>query len=89
MKDRIKKRAVRRLKILEGQIRGLQKMVESGKYCIDILNQSTAVRKALSAFEDLILEGHLSSHVVDQIKSGKEKRAVGEMLKIYKASKNK
>lgn len=89
MKENIKKRAVRRLKILEGQVRGLQKMVESEEYCVDIINQSLAVKQALSSVEDLILENHLLTHVVEQMKSGKSSKATQEILSIYKLSKKK
>jgi CsoR family transcriptional regulator, copper-sensing transcriptional repressor len=89
MRAIIKKRAHRRLKILEGQIRGLQKMIDEEKYCIDIINQSLAVKEALSGVENLILENHLSTHVVEQMKSGKKARAVKEILAVYKLSKKK
>ena len=74
---------------MEGQIRGLQKMVDKEEYCIEILNQSLAVKEALSAVEDLILENHLSTHVIEQIKSGDVKKPKEEILKIYKLSKRK
>ena len=70
MKSGIKKGVLRRLKILEGQIRGLERMVEKEKYCIAILHQSSAAKQALSSIEDLLLENHLSTHVVEQIKKG-------------------
>ena len=89
MKADIKKKAVRRLKILEGQVRGLQKMVDNEDYCIDIITQSLAVKQALSGVEDLILENHLSTHVIDQIRSGKDKKSTKEILDIYKLSKRK
>jgi len=89
MKQDIKKKAVRRLKIVEGQVRGLQRMVEEEKYCIDIINQSLAIREALSSVEDLILENHLSTHVVEQMKSGREAKAIREILSVYKVSKRK
>ena len=89
MKKEIKKRATRRLKIIEGQIRGLQRMVDREKYCIDILQQSSAIKNALSSVEDLILENHLSTHVIEQIKSGKESKSTKEILEIYKLSKKK
>ncbi|HDZ54109.1 MAG TPA: metal-sensitive transcriptional regulator [Candidatus Nealsonbacteria bacterium] len=87
MKKNIKNKAIRRLKILEGQIRGLQKMIEREEYCIDILHQSLAAKQALSSIEDLILENHLSTHVIEQIKSGKESKSTREILEIYKLSK--
>ena len=84
MKQDIKNKALRRLKIIEGQVRGLQAMVQTEKYCIDIITQTSAVRKALSGVEDLILENHLSTHVIHQIKHGHEEQPVKEILKIYR-----
>ncbi len=72
MKKELKPRATRRLKIIEGQIRGLQKMVEEDKYCIDIITQASAIKEALSGVEDLLLENHLSTHVIHQIKNNEE-----------------
>ena len=89
MRKDIKSKVERRLKIITGQIRGLQKIVDKEKYCIDIIIQSSAIKEALSGVEDLILENHLSTHVVHQIKSGKDKQAVGEILKIYKLAQRK
>ena len=89
MKINIKKKAIHRLKILEGQVRGLQKMVDKEDYCVDILQQSSAAKQALSSIEDLILENHLSTHVIEQMKSGESGKAVKEILKIYKLSKKK
>ena len=89
MKKDIKKRVLHRLKILEGQVRGLQKMVEEEEYCVDIIHQSLAAKEALSSTEDLILENHLATHVSDQIKSGNETKAIKEILAIYKLSKKK
>jgi DNA-binding FrmR family transcriptional regulator len=84
MKHEIKSKALKRLKIIEGQVRGLQEMVNKEKYCIDIITQTSAVRKALSGVEDLILENHLSTHVIHQMKHGQEGQATKEILKIYK-----
>lgn len=79
----------RRLKIIEGQVRGLQNMVTRGDYCIDIITQSLAVKNALSTIEDLILENHLATHVVEQITSGQSAKAVREIILIHKLSKKK
>jgi DNA-binding FrmR family transcriptional regulator len=87
MKQESNKNLVNRLKRIEGQIRGLQKMVEEEKYCIDVITQTSAIRSALKSVEDVLLEEHLASCVVDQIKSGKEKKAVEEILKVYKLKK--
>ena len=89
MKKDVKKKVARRLNLIEGQVRGLQKMVDEEQYCVDIITQTSAVRQALSAIEDLMLENHLSTHVVHQMKGGKQRKAVQEIVDIYKISKKK
>lgn len=89
MRRNIKSSALRRLKLVEGQIQGIQKMVEDEKYCINIITQSSAVKEALASVEHLILENHLSTHVLDHIKRGKEKTAIEEILKVYKLALKK
>jgi DNA-binding FrmR family transcriptional regulator len=73
-----KNKITRRLKIIEGQVRGVQSMVENGKYCIDIITQTSAIKNALSGIEDELLKNHLSTCVMDQIKAGKETQAQKE-----------
>ena len=51
MKKDIQKKLIKRLKIIEGQVRGLQKMVEAGEYCVDIITQASAVKKAVISVE--------------------------------------
>lgn len=85
----VKRHAMRRLKIAAGQIRGLERMVAEDVYCVRIIHQSLAVKQALSSFEDLILENHLATHVAEQMKSGKKKKAIEEIISIYKLSKQK
>lgn len=89
MRKDIKKQIINRLKILEGQVRGLQNMVKKEKYCVKILQQSGAVKEAISGVEDLILKNHLSTHVVEQIKSGKTQKAIGEIMSVYQLSKGR
>lgn len=89
MRKDIKEKAIRRLKIIEGQIRGLQSMIDKEEYCIDIITQASAVKEALSGVEDLILENHLTTHVIHQIKHGKEDQAAKEILKVYKLKRKK
>ncbi|MEK9131368.1 MAG: metal-sensitive transcriptional regulator [Patescibacteria group bacterium] len=78
-----KLKLVRRLKIVEGQVRGLQDMLAKGAYCIDVITQTSAVKQALSGVEDAIMENHLSTCVVEQMKKGKEGKAIKEILKVY------
>ncbi len=87
MKPQLKKRLIKRLKIVEGQIRGLQNLLEKDTYCVDIITQASAIKKAVSSFEDAVLENHLNTHVVEQMKSGAHGKAVNEVMKVYKLSK--
>lgn len=90
MEAEIKKKIIKRLKILEGQVRGLQRMVAEEKYCLDILRQCAAIKEALSGCEALMLKNHLTTHVLQQIKSGQKNKAIQDILSIYKfSSKNK
>lgn len=65
-------------------MRGLQDMVNKDVYCIDVITQTSAVKRALSALEDLLMENHLNTCVVHQIQKGHEQgKAVKEVLKVY------
>lgn len=78
-----KQKLIRRLKIIEGQVRGLQDMLDKDAYCIDVITQTSAVKRALSSVEDVLMEEHLGTCVVHQMKQGKDKQAIGEILKVY------
>lgn len=77
-----------RLKRIEGQVRGLQKMLAEHAYCIDVITQSSAVRSALSSFEDTMLQNHLKEHAVHQMKHGEEEKAIAEVMKVYKLKRD-
>ena len=85
----IKQRALHRAKILEGQMRGVQKMIENEDYCMDILTQSLAIQKSIGSLNKLILENHVRTHIKENINSGSEKaqeQAVEELLGLYELS---
>ena len=84
MENNKKDKLIRRIKIVEGQVRGLQEMLQKDAYCIDVITQTSAVKQALSGIEDAIMENHLSTCVVHQIKKGKQDTAVDEILKVYR-----
>ena len=88
MHETNKNKLVRRLKIIEGQVRGLQDMIAEGRYCIDTITQTSAVKNALSGIEDVLLESHLGSCVVSQIKKNQEQKAVSEILKVYQLKRS-
>ena len=78
-----KSKLINRLKIIEGQVRGLQEMIEKDVYCIDVITQTSAIKQALAGVEDALMENHLGTCLVHQIKKGKEKQATSEILKVY------
>ncbi|MFZ1801371.1 MAG: metal-sensitive transcriptional regulator [Candidatus Saccharimonas aalborgensis] len=86
MREDIKKRASHRTKIIEGQIKGLQKMIDNEQYCMDILTQSLAIQKSLASLNKLIVENHITTHITDMLSSGDEKeqtKALEELLNLY------
>jgi len=72
------------LKIIEGQVKGLQEMLVKDTYCIDVITQTSAIKQALSGVEDELMENHLETCALHQIKKGKEKKAIEEILKVYR-----
>ena len=73
------------LRRIEGQIRGVGKMIEEGKYCIDILNQLKAARSAISTIEGKILKTHLKNCVRDTLNSDLDfEEKIEELLKTLK-----
>ena len=77
-------RALRRLKNIEGQVRGIQRMVEEEKYCVDILTQISAVRAALNSVGMVILRRHIETCVSEAIQSGGDERShiIDELMSI-------
>lgn len=78
-----KKEAVRRMKIIEGHLKKVRKMVEEDSYCMDILQQSSAVQNALKKVDELILDNHLHTCVVEAVGKKKEER-IEEILELFK-----
>ena len=68
-----KENTVKRLNRIEGQVRGIKKMIEEERYCIEVLQQMQAVKAALSKVEDAILKDHSNTCVANAIASGNTK----------------
>lgn len=80
------------LRRIEGQVRGVQAMIESRKYCIDILNQICAIKGALSRVEERILEKHFQNCVTNAIKGSSEKeqqQKLDEILKLIRQTRRR
>lgn len=74
---------IRRLNRIEGQIRGVKGMVEEERYCVDILNQVSAIQSALNGFNKVLLSNHIHTCVVKDIRNGKEE-VVDELCETIK-----
>lgn len=70
-----------RLKRIEGQVRGIQGMLEREAYCIDILTQVSAINAALNSFNKVLLANHLETCVADNIRKGNDE-VIGELVKV-------
>ena len=80
----VKKESLKRLSYIEGHLAGIRRMVEEEQYCVDVLKQTYAVRRAIEKLESLLLDGHLHTCVVEGVKDGREEQVVGELLELYK-----
>lgn len=80
---------LKRMNYIDGHLSGIRKMIESDQYCVDILRQTYAVRKAIEKMEALILADHLKSCVPEGIKDGREEAVIEELIQLYNlAGKN-
>ncbi len=80
---------LRRLKSVEGHVRGVERMVEEGQYCVDIVNQILAVQRALKKVSGLVLDRHLHSCVTRAIKSDDvqaREKVLDELMEVFEAN---
>lgn len=77
-------RILHRLKISQGHLKKVLKMVENGEYCIDVIHQSHAVQRGLQEADNLVLENHLKTCVSDAIKKGRQEQAIREIMSLFK-----
>ena len=86
MQNEAKASVLKRLQRIEGQVRGVARMVEDDRYCIDIVTQVSAVRAALRRAEEEILRDHVAHCVADAIKSGnraEQRKKVAELMDVF------
>jgi DNA-binding FrmR family transcriptional regulator len=78
--ETVKKDALTRLKRIEGQVRGISRMVEEAQYCIDIINQITAVQKALDGVAKIVMKRHVQSCVSEAIRRNSGEKMIDELI---------
>lgn len=81
--------SLKRLSYIEGHLSGIRRMVEEDKYCVDILKQTFAVRRAIQKLESRLLEGHLHSCVIEGVKDGREDQVLDELLELFSLADRK
>lgn len=84
MTPETQRKALQRAKIIGGQVQALRRQIEEDRYCMDVLDLSLSIQRALRSLDGLVIEGHLRTHVIEQMTGGEEERAVDELLRLYK-----
>lgn len=74
---------LKRLAFIEGHLQGVRRMIEDDKYCVDVLKQTFAVRRAIEKMEALMLHNHLHTCVIDGITGGRRDEVMGELVELY------
>ncbi len=89
MQTLVKKNSLKRLKTIRGHLNHIIKAVEEDRYCIDILQQSSAVQSALRSFDGVILKGHLEEHASMAMskKGGEREKAIQEIVDTFKKTR--
>lgn len=83
IKTTAKQKALHRIKIIQGHLKSVEKMLENDAYCVDTVHQSRAIQKALKNLDILLIENHLKTCVIHQIHDGEEQRTTDELLKLF------
>jgi len=86
MDSETKQQALTRLRRIEGQVQGVQRMVEEGKYCVDIMLQISAIQGALEQVSKILMARHIESCVLDSVKAGTEReraRKIEELVQVF------
>lgn len=83
MEDSVQSEVLKRLRFVEGHLEGVRRMIERDEYCVDILKQTHAVRKAIEKVEGMLLEGHLRTCVVEGMRDGRQDQVVKELIDLY------
>jgi DNA-binding FrmR family transcriptional regulator len=81
-----KRQALTRLRRIEGQVQGVQRMLEDGKYCVDVLLQVSAIQGALEQVSKILMARHIESCVVESLKAGSEReraRKIDELIRVF------
>lgn len=83
MQPSTRQETLKRLNYIDGHLAGIRRMIEDDTYCVDVLKQTYAVRRAIEKMEALMLDGHLHTCVVEGVREGRADEVVGELVELY------
>jgi len=83
VQESVRDECLKRLSYIDGHLHGVQRMIQEDAYCVDVLKQSFAVRRALEKLEAIMLDGHLQTCVVEGIRDGRDQQVIGELVELY------
>ena len=86
MDDMTRTDVLKRLSYIEGRLSGVRRMIEDETYCVDVLKQTYAIRRAIEKMEAKMLEGHLHHCVMDAIHEGRSEETFSELIELYKVA---
>lgn len=89
MDDETTPQIINRLKSIEGHVRGIERMVENGEYCVNIVNQILAVQRALQKVNAMVLDRHLHTCVTTAIRGDdpdERERVISEIMDVFEAT---
>lgn len=78
---------LKRINFITGHLDGVRRMVEKDTYCVDVLKQTYAIRRAIEKMESIMLDGHLRTCVVEGVKEGREEAVIEELSELYRTGR--
>jgi DNA-binding FrmR family transcriptional regulator len=78
---------LKRLAYIEGHLKGIRKMVDEDQYCVDILKQTYAVKRAIDKLEGVLMQGHLNGCVRTGFREGRDEEMIGELNELFDLSR--
>ena len=78
--------ALKRVAYIDGHIQGVRKMIDEDRYCVDVIRQTYAIRRALQKLESVLIDGHLRSCVPDAYREGRDEQMLAELKDLFEIS---
>lgn len=86
MLDDTKSKALKRMNYIDGHLDGVRKMIDEDRYCVDVIRQTYAIRRAIQKLESILIDGHLRSCVPDAYRDGRDDQMLDELKDLFEIS---